>query len=62
MVITLSIAEKVRVKRAQRAWSKTKLAKELGISLKTLAKIEHGDYKAPKRIYQAVVNWLLEDY
>lgn len=61
MIITCDISEKVKVKRAKSDLTKTDLAKKLGIARSTLLKIENGDYNAPKRIYQAVMNWLIED-
>ena len=61
MFINLKRAEQVRVKRAKLSISKTELSEILGVSARTLAKIEKGNYKAHKRIYQAVVDWLLED-
>ncbi|WP_064519664.1 helix-turn-helix transcriptional regulator [Streptococcus vestibularis] len=61
MIITCDISEKVKVKRAKSDLTKTDLAKKLGIARSTLLKIEKGDYNAPKRIYQAVMNWLIED-
>lgn len=62
MIITKEIADKVLVKRAKRRMTKTELSELLHISRRTLAKIESGNYKAPKRIYQAVMEWLIEDY
>ena len=55
------MAEKVRVKRGKLSMTKTELSLKLGIARKTLAKIEKGEYKCPVRIYESVVNWLLED-
>ena len=61
MIITSDIAEKVIVKRAKKRMTKTELSELLNISRQTLAKIEAGNYKAPKRIYQTIIEWLLED-
>lgn len=61
MLITKNIAEKVKIKRAKRDMTKTALSDYLSVSRKTLGKIEAGDYDAPKRIYQSVMNWLVED-
>lgn len=61
MLITDSISEKIRAKRGKEDLTKTQLAILLGVSRTTLGKIEKGDYDAPKRIYQAVMNWLIED-
>ena len=61
MIISDKIAEKVRIKRGRMAMTKTALWTELGIVRKTLAKIEKGNYDAPKRIYESVMNWLIED-
>ena len=55
------MAEKVRIKRGKMALTKTALCIELGIARQTLTKIEKGNYNAPKRIYESVVNWLIED-
>ena len=62
MIISDKIAEKVRIKRGRMAMTKTALCTELGIVRKTLAKIEKGNYDAPKRIYESVMNWLIEDF
>ncbi|QBX07969.1 transcriptional regulator [Streptococcus equinus] len=62
MIVSKSMAEKVRIKRGKMALTKTALCIELGIARQTLTKIEKGNYNAPKRIYESVVNWLLEDY
>ncbi|HEL1999400.1 TPA: transcriptional regulator [Streptococcus suis] len=61
MLITKKHAEKVRSKRGRLALTKISLAEKLSISTKTLAKIETGNYDAPKRIYQSVMEWLVED-
>ncbi|MGT2866409.1 transcriptional regulator [Streptococcus fryi] len=60
MLITEDTAKQVRIKRAIERTNAKTLAKKLGISHVTLAKVERGDYDAPKRIYEAVINWLLE--
>lgn len=61
MIITNQIAEKVRIKRGKLSLTKIKTSKILNISRSTLDKVEAGDYDAPRRIYENVVNWLLED-
>lgn len=61
MIITNQIAEKVRIKRGKLSLTKIKTSKILNISRSTLDKVESGDYDAPRRIYENVVNWLLED-
>lgn len=61
MIITSDIAEKVIVKRAKKRMTKTELSELLNISRQTLVKIEAGNYKAPKRIYQTIMEWLVED-
>ena len=61
MLIDEKIAEKVIVKRAKRRMTKTELSELLNISRQTLVKIEVGNYKAPKRIYQTIMEWLVED-
>ena len=62
MFITENIAVKVRKKRAVKQLGKVELSKKLGITPPTLSKIEAGNYKAPKRIYASVMEWLAEDY
>lgn len=62
MIISKDIAERVREKRGRLSMTKTQLSLKLCIARQTLVKIEKGDYKAPKRIYQAVMEWLVEDY
>ena len=61
MLIDENIAEKVIVKRAKKRMTKTELSELLNISRQTLLKIENGNYKAPKRIYQTIMEWLVED-
>lgn len=61
MLITNELAEKVRVKRAKAQQTKKAVAEELGIKPQTYTKVENGNYDAPKRIYEAVMNWLVED-
>lgn len=61
MLITLELAEKVRVKRAKKQQTKKAVAELLGIKPQTYTKVENGDYDAPKRIYKVVMNWLVED-
>ena len=61
MFISMELAEKVRVKRAKAQQTKKAIAEELGIKPQTYTKVENGDYDAPKRIYEAVMNWLVED-
>ncbi|MEW4354440.1 transcriptional regulator [Streptococcus pneumoniae] len=61
MLITEEIAIKVRKKRAVEQLGKIELAKKINITTRTLAKIEQGDYDAPRRIYQSVMEWLTED-
>lgn len=61
MLITVELAEKVRVKRGRLALTKHETAKRLNVTQRTLRLIEKGDYDAPKRIYQSVMEWLVED-
>ena len=61
MFISTELAEKVRVKRAKAQQTKKAVAEELGVKPQTYTKVENGDYDAPKRIYEAVMNWLVED-
>lgn len=61
MVITKNIAEKVLIKRAKKRMSKTELSASLNISRQTLVKIENGNYNAPKRIYQSIMEWLIAE-
>ena len=53
MFISTELAEAQQTKKA--------VAEELGIKPQTYTKVENGDYDAPKRIYEAVMNWLVED-
>ncbi|HEL1670293.1 DNA-binding protein [Streptococcus suis] len=61
MLLTEEHARKVRRKRADLQMGKVKLAKLLQITPPTLAKVEKGNYDAPRRIYESVINWLIED-
>ena len=51
MLLTIEHAKKVRRKRGELQLGKVQLAKKLKITPPTLAKIEAGNYDAPKRIY-----------
>ncbi|EOB32337.1 putative transcriptional regulator [Streptococcus satellite phage Javan301] len=62
MLITESMAERVRVKRAVKRITMKELAQKLGTTYATLRQVEQGDYDAPRRIYQSVSEWLAEDY
>ncbi|HEM4250811.1 transcriptional regulator [Streptococcus hyovaginalis] len=61
MLITEEIAIKVRKKRAVERLGKVALAKKLGVTPPTLGKVENGNYDAPKRIYESVMTWLVEE-
>ena len=61
MLINEELAEKVRSKRGKLDFTKTRTASVLNVTRGTLAKIEQGNYDAPKRIYQSVMEWLVED-
>ena len=62
MLLTEDHARKVRRKRADLRLTKKATAEKLGIKPQTLTKVELGNYDAPKRIYQSVMEWLVEDY
>ena len=62
MQLTEDHARKVRRKRADLRLTKKATAEKLGIKPQTLTKVEQGNYDAPKRIYQSVMEWLVEDY
>lgn len=61
MLITVETAVKVRKKRAVEQLTKKALSEKLGIKSQTLTKVEAGDYDAPRRIYQSVMDWLIDD-
>ena len=61
MLITVETAVKVRKKRAVEQLTKKDLSEKLGIKSQTLAKVETGNYDAPRRIYQSVMDWLIDD-
>jgi len=61
MLISEKVSRLVRHKRVDNGLTKSDVAKELNISRKTLVKIESGNYNAHKRIYESVMNWLIED-
>lgn len=62
MLLTVELAKKIRRKRGELQLGKVALAKQLKITTTTLAKVEAGNYDAPRRIYESVMNWLVEDY
>ncbi|NKN41204.1 helix-turn-helix domain-containing protein [Streptococcus alactolyticus] len=61
MLISEKASSLVRHKRVDNGFSKSQLAENLNIARSTLVKIEKGNYDAPKRIYESVMNWLIED-
>lgn len=61
MLITDDLAKKVRVKRAIEKMTKKELSLVLMVTQHTVAKIENGEYDAPKRIYDCVMDWLNEE-
>lgn len=61
MLITVETAVKVRKKRAVEQLTKKDLSEKLGIKSQTLTKVETGNYDAPRRIYQSVMDWLIND-
>nr|WP_039692641.1 helix-turn-helix transcriptional regulator [Streptococcus gallolyticus] len=61
MLISEKVSSLVRHKRVDNGFSKSQLAGNLNVARSTLAKIEKGNYDAPKRIYESVMNWLIED-
>lgn len=61
MLISEKVSSLVRHKRVDNRLSKSQLAENLKVARSTLAKIEKGNYNAPKRIYESVMNWLIED-
>lgn len=60
MYITNNIGILVRKKRAVEMLTKSKLSEILHIDIRTLNKVELGNYDAPKRVYQSVMEWLME--
>ena len=61
MLISEKVSSLVRHKRVDNRLSKSQLAENLNVARSPLAKIEKGNYDAPKRIYESVMNWLIED-
>lgn len=61
MLITLEHAEKVRIKRGRLDLTKAETARRLKVTSRTLAKIEKGDYDAPKAIFARVMDFLIDD-
>ncbi|VEE23844.1 transcriptional regulator [Streptococcus equinus] len=61
MLISEKVSSLVRHKRVDNGLTKSAVAEELNIARRTLVKIEAGNYDAPKRIYESVMNWLIED-
>lgn len=62
MLITQEQAKALRRKKADLQLKNYELALEIGVASRTVPKILKGDYKAPKRIYASVMEWLAEDY
>ncbi|WP_421038547.1 DNA-binding protein [Streptococcus hyointestinalis] len=62
MLITSTQARAIRRKIADKQLKQYEFAKEVGVASRTVPKIISGNYNAPKRIYQSVMEWLAEDY
>ena len=62
MIITSIQAKAIRRKIADKQLKQYEVAKEIGVTSHTVRKIITGDYNAPKRIYQSVMEWLAEDF
>lgn len=62
MIITSTQAKAIRRKIADKQLKKYEFAKEIGVASRTVPKIINGNYDAPKRIYQSVMEWLAEDF
>ena len=62
MIITETQAKAIRRKIADKQLKQYEFAKEIGVASRTVPKIVAGNYKAPKRIYAAVMEWLAKDY
>lgn len=61
MLVTQSMAERVRVKRAVDRLTMKDLAGKLGITYRTLSKIEAGDYDLRRAVYDKLTAWLDEE-
>lgn len=61
MLITKEIADRVKVKRALTDTTKSSLQTLWGISYQTMAQVEKGDYDAPRRVYDKVMELLADD-
>lgn len=62
MLITQEQAKALRRKKADLQLKNYEFALEIGISRRTVPKILNGDYKAQKRIYASLMEWLAKDY
>ena len=62
MLITQEQAKALRRKKADLQLKNYELALEIGVASRAFPKILKGDYKAPKRIYASVMEWLAKDY
>lgn len=62
MIITSEQAKALRRKKADLQLKNYEFAYEVGVAPRTVPKILKGDYKAPKRIYTSVMEWLAKDY
>ena len=62
MLITQEQAKALRRKKADLQLKNYEFASEIGVAPRTVPKILNGDYKAPKRIYASLMEWLAKDY
>lgn len=62
MIVTQEQAKALRRKKADLQLKNYEFASEIGVAPGTVPKILNGDYKAPKRIYASLMEWLAKDY
>lgn len=62
MIVTQEQAKALRRKKADLQLKNYEFASEIGVAPRTVPKILNGDYKAPKRIYASLMEWLAKDY
>lgn len=62
MIVTQEQAKALRRKKADLQLKNYEFASAIGVAPGTVPKILNGDYKAPKRIYTSVMEWLAKDY
>jgi len=62
MLVNNDTAKAMRIKRAKENLTKKQASKMLKVSELTYRRIERGEYKTQRAIFERLMNWLVQDY